>query len=306
MARRSRTPRCSACCGASDDHVTYFVEQFVGPDSELLLTAVAGEVQFLGLVQCLRSGITGSVAELGDIFLADAPNVGTPHVYRLNEDDLTLRHDPNGDGSVLNIVGLAEGEAPASGPNTWGMRSGPLVESTAGISSIYEVWSVESFFVHETGHNSWNQRVGLLDAMGAPVAFDRPIEFLYTHSTANDINGDSTYDGQSFVLSYNGAGNLHGLPFDGVDLDGDTQADRWYPRFSIGDDTRMGPTGTEYAIRAIEVEQTLNEDVGGSPSLDVPTADGLTLPDGSEYVAPNIGAQPEVTDPPAVVNGVVQ
>ena len=216
-----------------DDHITYFVEQFVGPDSELLLNAVAGEVQLLGLVQCLRSGITGSEAEMGNIFLTDAPNVGTPHVYRFNEDDLTLRHDPNGDGSVLNIVGLAEGQAPTSGPNTWGMRSGPLVESTAGIGSIYEVWSVDSFFVYETGHNTWNRRVGLLDAMGAPVAFDSPIEFLYTHSTENDINSDPTYDGQSFVLSYNGAGNLHGLPFDGVDLDGDSQPDRWYPRFSL-------------------------------------------------------------------------
>lgn len=108
------------------------------------------------------------------------------------------------------------------------------------------------------------------------------------------------------MLSYNEAGNLHGMPFDAVDLDGDMQPDRWYPRFSIKDDTRVGPSGTAYAIRAIEVEQTLNEDPGGSPLLDVATADGLALPDGSEYVVPNIGEQPVVTDPPAVVNGMVQ
>ncbi|MEZ6014163.1 MAG: hypothetical protein R3F49_03545 [Planctomycetota bacterium] len=289
-----------------DDVITFFAERFVGPEHDLLANAVSEEVQLLGFMQCLRSGITGSEADTGQIYLSNAPDVNTPHVYRFNSTDLTLRHDPNGDGSVLNVVGLAEGETPTSGPNTWGMRSGPLVESTAGLNSIYEIWNVSTFYVYETGHNPWNQRVGLFDALGDPVVFDRPIEFLYTHSTANDMNDDSTYDGQSFFLSYNGSGNLHGVPFDPFDLDGDMDPDRWYPRFSIADGTLMGPNGDEYAIRAIEVEQTLNEDVGGAPLLDVTTADGLALPDGSGYETPDVGTRPEVTAAPAVINGEVQ
>lgn len=289
-----------------DDDITYFEEEFIDPGDDLLASAVGGQVTLYGLLQCLRSGITASEAEMGDVFLTDAPNVGSPHVYRLGEADLTLRHDPNGDGSVLNVVGLGEGEQPMSGPYTWGMRSGPLVESLTGLNSVFDIWMVDTFYVYETGHNPWNRRTGLLDDENEPVEFDRPIEFLYTHSTANDMNGDSTYDGQSFFLSYNGPGNLHGIPFDPVDLDGDTNPDRWYPRFSIADGTLMGPTGGEFALRAVEVEQTLNQDVGGAPLLDVTTADGLALPDGTNYLTPDIGSRPEVTDLPRVVNGIVQ
>jgi hypothetical protein len=286
--------------------VTFFAERFVGPEHELLAQASNGQVQLLGLIQCLRSGITGAEAEQGDVFLMDAQSVGAPHVYRFGEDDLTLRYDPNGDGSVLQVVGLGQGEVPMQGPYTWGMRSGPMVTSLAGLSNVYDIWGVETFYVYETGHNPWNQRVGLLDAMGDPVVFDRPLEFLYTHTTASDMNGDSTYDGQSFFLSYNGPGNLYGFPYDPVDLDGDTEPDRWYPRFSVADGTLMGPNGDEYAIRAVEVEQTLNEDPSAVTTLDVNTANGLALPDGSSFVVPEIGAQPEVTGPPAVINGVVQ
>ena len=288
------------------DAITFFEEEFIDPADEVLSLAVGGEVALYGYVNCLRSGILGSEAEQGDIYLPFAAGVSTPHVFRFNAEDLTLRHDPNGDGSVLNIVGLADGESPTFGPNTWGMRSGPMVTSTAGLVNTSDIWSVDTFYVYETGHNPWNQRVGLLDSLGQAVEFDRPLEFLYTHATANDMNGDSTYDGQVYFLSYNGPGNLHGVPFEGVDLNGDSNPDRWYPLFSIKDGTLLGPTGTEYVIRAVEVEQTLNEDVGGAPSLDLSLADGLTLPDGSGYVTPNIGARPTVNDPPAVIDGVVQ
>lgn len=286
--------------------ITFFAERFVGPEHDLLTSPVGGNVQLLGYMQCLRSGILASEAETGDVYLMNSNDVNTPHSYRFNAADLTLRHDPVGDGSVLNEVGLATGEVPMSGPNTWGMRSGPLVESTTGLTNVWDIWGVATFYVYETGHNPWNQRMGLLDMQGAPVVFDRPIEFLYTHTTDNDMNGDATYDGQRYLLSYQGPGNLHGLPYDPVDLDGDLEPDRWYPRFSIKDGTLMGPTGAEYAIRAMEVEQTLNEDPGGAPLLDVATADGLALPDGSSYVVPDIGTQPTVTGPPAVINGVVQ
>ena len=290
--------------GASD--ITYFAETFVNSASDLVTGASGGSAQLFGLVECLKAGITASEAETGDVYLPDASSTSTPYSYRFSTSDLTLRYDPAGDGSSLSVVGLAEGEVPTGGPNHWGMRSGPLVPDTSGLTNIYDIWNESLFYVYETGHNDWNRHVEILDSMNNVVSFDKPIEFLYTHSVANDMNDDATYANQQFLFSYQGPGNLHGIQYDPVDLDGDSEEDRWYPRFSLKDGVLMGPTGTEYVVRAIEVEQTLNEDPSGSAALDLSAADLLVLPSESDYVAPNIGDQPDVDGAPAVIDGEVQ
>lgn len=288
-----------------DSEVTYFGETFIN-SGDPFVTGGGAAVQLFGYVDCLKAGISASEAETGDVFLGEAADAASPHVYVYSTADLTLRHDPVGDGSTLNVVGLSPGEVPTAGPFSWGMRSGPLVTDTSMLVNVWDIWNVDLFYVYETGANDWNRHVEILDGMGAPVAFDRPVEFLYTHATASDMNGDAAYDGQKYLLSYQGPGNLHGIPFDPVDLNNDMNPDRWYPRFSLKDGTLVGPSGTEYLVRAIDVEQTLDEDPGGAPALDLATADGLDLPSAADYVAPNIGDQPEVNGPPRVVDGVVQ
>ncbi len=289
---------------AGESLVTYFGEKFIN-SGDPFVTGGGAAVELFGYVDCLKAEITASEAETGDVFHQPAVDTASPYVYRYDTSDLTLRYDPLGDGSLLSVVGLADGEMPMSGPFDWGMRSGPLVTDTAGLTDVWDIWNVDLFYVYETGPNDWNRHVELLDAMGAPVSFDRPIEFLYTHNTGDDMNGDATYDGQKFLLSYQGPGNLHGIPYDPVDLNDDTFPDRWYPRFSLADGTLLGPNGDEYLLRAVEVEQTMNEDPGGAPTLDLGAADALDLPSASDYVAPSIGNQPAVSGPPRVVDGVV-
>jgi hypothetical protein len=289
-----------------DTFLTYFAQEFVNGSSPLFASAVGGQVELYGYLQCLRSGLSAAEVEMGDVYLPDAPNVASPYVFQFDGTDLTLYHDVAGDGSNLTQVGLAPGELPQSGPYLWGMRSGPLVTDTGSLANPWDVWNQDVFYQYETGHNSWNQYVTAIDGNGDYAVFDPPLQFSYTHSTANDANGDATYDGQTFQLQYGGPGDLHGIPHTGVDFDGDGQPERWFPQFSLADGTLVDAGGAQYVVRAIESELTLLQLVGGCAGLDVGNAAGLALPDASGSTPPDIGAQPVVDAPPAVIEGVKQ
>jgi hypothetical protein len=282
--------------------VTYYQQTFVTGSDDAF---VGGELALYGLVQCLRPGITAAEAELGDVFLSDAPDVATPHLLSFQQSDLTLYLDTTAFGGGLDAVGLAPGEVPASGPFTWGMRSGPMVTSTAGLANVWDVWNQAEFYVWETGANDWNQFTGVIDVGGEFVSFDAPLSFNYTQAVGDDRNGDDARAGQTYFLSYGGPGQLWGLPYDGVDFNGDDQPDRWYPLVNLADGVLLGPTGTEFVVKAIEIEQRLAADPGYAGALDLVTAGTLVLPTSSIFVTPDIGAQPVVTEAPRVVNGVV-
>ncbi len=285
--------------------VTYYSQEFVNGSSPLFDGVLDDFVTLYGYIQCLDSEITGAEANAGDVYLPESFEVGAPYSFRFDREDLTLYWDVNGHGVTLEQVGLAEGEKPTHGPNIWGMSSGPLVLDTSGLSGVWDLWGQEEFFTYETGHNTWNGYAAVVDAFGDYVVFDAPLQFLYTHSQANDLNDDATYDGQKYFLNYGGPGDLWGIPSEGTDFDDDGQEDRWYPLFSIRGGTLAGPTGTEYLVRPMEIEQSLLEDPAGSAGLDLSGAAALVLPDASLYTAPGIGEMPVVEGPPVVVNGVV-
>ncbi len=287
-----------------DTAITFYERKVVNASDPLFTNST--RVALYGYFDCLKAQMDAATVEAGNVYLAASSNVSTPYVYRFDASDLTLYYDSVGDDSNPLAVGLATGEVPTSGSYTWGMNSGPLVTDTAGLTDTWDLWGQDEFYTYETGHNDWNQYAAVIDSNGDMVDFDAPLQFLYTHAQAGDLNNDATYDGQSFFLEYSGAGSLHGIPYEGLDIDGDSNPDRWYPQFSIQDGTLMGPTGTEYVIRAIEMEQSLQADPGAAASLDIADADGLVLPDGSRYVMPTNGSLPVITDPPAVIDGVVQ
>ncbi|MFQ5901559.1 MAG: hypothetical protein ACE5IH_08395, partial [Thermodesulfobacteriota bacterium] len=199
----------------------------------------------------------------------------------------------------------------SSGNYQWGVMSGPLFTQN-DLSSLacdfnsnntcgWQAWSdLDVFYTWETGHNEWNQYAGLKDNSDQFVSFEPPLHITYTHSTANDANSDSTYNGRIYQLEYSGFGELHGIPF--VDSDGD---DRWYPEFNIKDGTTMG-NSNEYTVKAIEKEsfmQSIGDANCSGANLD--TTAGLSAPS-NDYVDPAIGTQPTVTDPPAVIKGELQ
>jgi len=287
-------------------YITFYAEEFINPSSTVFTGLPSDRLELFGYIDCLKANMTATDAENGDVYLANSDVVATPHVYRFDKSDMTLYYDAEGDDSNPQTVGLSAGQVPTMGPNMWGMNSGPLVTDTAGIVNTWDVWDLDEFYTYETGHNEWNQYGGVLDVNGDPVVFDPPLQIVYTHATANDRNGDATYDGETYYLDYNGPGDLFGIPSEGVDLNNDSVFDRWYPVFSLADGTLMGPTGTEYVVRAIEMEQSLAEAPGAAPGLDISAADSLVLPTLADYTAPANGAEPVVTDAPAVIDGEVQ
>lgn len=286
-----------------DSFITYFEQTLVNAADELF-DGTNGTVSLFGYFQCLDFELSGTDVDNGDIYLVDETDVNTPHEYSFSASDLTLMFDNPGD--QLRQAGLATGQAPTTGQNMWGMNSGPLVTNTNALTDVWDIWNEDVFYTYETGHNSWNQYTTVLNSQSQAVEFDAPIQFLYTHVEANDRNEDNSFDNQLFFLEYGGPGNLHGIPHEGTDIDGDSEPDRWYPKFSIADGVVMGPNGNEYIIRASDMEQTLTPDPGGGATLNIATAQALTLPDGSNYQVPDIGAKPTVNGPPAVIDGVVQ
>ncbi len=289
--------------------LTYWKEEFVHGDSEDLFPSSVTEATLYGMIECLRADITEAEAENGDVWLSEG-SISSPHIYEFHQADLALYLDATGNGTPLTRVGLVDGAEPQTGPYTWGMRSGPLLpahpNTYGSLSNPWDAWNTDVFYVYETGPNDWNKTTSLLDSLSNPVTFDPPLVFSYTHATANDANDDTTYDGKLVQLEYNGHGDLWGIPHDPIDVNGDGEPDHWTPRFSLKDGTAMGPTGTEYVIRAIDTELHLAEDSGGSTTLNLTGAGLLELPDGSDFVNPATIAKPTVTDPPAVVAGVVQ
>jgi hypothetical protein len=282
-----------------DETLTYFQQEFVTGSDEVFGEGDA--LMLYGYVECLGAGITGEDATNGDVFLDKATEVELPHVYAFDRTDLTLYLV---DGETLAQVGLADGEEPSGGPFSWGMRSGPMVLSTEGLQNPYEVWNQPVFYTYETGHNTWNKYQSLVDVQGAHVAFDPPLQFTYEHAAENDRNGEDFWGGKKFLLNYNGPGDLHGIPHQGLDLDDDGHPDRFYPVFSMADGVLCGPTGTEYVLKALDVELTLGDAPGQCQQTIGPVA-GLPLPDETWYSPPDIGPKPFVDDAPAVITGEV-
>lgn len=281
------------------ESITYFAESVVTPEDAIFSE---GDVTLYGYFECLDGAITSNEANSGDVFQTNSTSVSEPHAYRFDAATMTLRLLV--DDEVGAPAGLAEGAEVMHGPFTWGMRSGPLVLSTFGFASTFDIWNADVFYTYETGHNSWNKYTTLLDEDLVAVEFEAPLTFSYTHSTQNDANGDSTFEGRTYLLTYEGLGNLHGIPSIQVDLDGNGQPDRFLPTFSLAAGTIVGDEG-QYVVKPMESEYTLQDATGQCGALNIDTVGDLPLPDASAWTMPDIGPKPEVLAAPRVIQGVV-
>lgn len=303
LVLRMSSPRyggnCVARFGAND--LAWFTERVVSGDEALFGGATS--VAFHALLDGLRPQLTGAEVDVGDVHLPPAPSTTQPWTYRFDRADRTLKYiDPN-----LNVspVTLAPLEFVSSGPYLAGMRSGPLVLDATTLPKVDAIWDEPLFWVWETGQNPWNQWVGLIDAAGNAVPIDSPLQFDYTHATANDANGDPTFDGQQFLLEYRGDGQLVGIPWAPIDTDQDGVVDHDAPLFSLADGVVVGPKGAGYVVKTMERELLLLPVVPVPPGLDPAQADVLLLPDGSNYRTPAIGPVPPLDESPAVVGGEI-
>ncbi len=123
----------------------------------------------------------------------------------------------------------------SNSPWSWGVRSGPMVTST--VSNAYDIYDptiVTEYYVWETGLSSWNQLTAVKDGNGDILSFDKPLQFTYTHTNANDRTGSAgTFAGQTYLVNYGGNGDFWGLPYVQT-------GNRYAPEFSIADGVVMG------------------------------------------------------------------
>lgn len=301
LALRLRSPRWGgnvvARFGAND--LAYFTERVASGDEALFGGATS--VAFHALMDGLRPQLTGAEVDAGDVFFVTVPPT-QPWTYRFDRADRTLEYvDPN---QNVAAVTLAPSEFASSGVFLAGMRSGPLVLDATTLPKPEAIWDLPQFWIWETGQNPWNQWIGLIDAAGVALPIDPPLQFPYTHSVANDANGDATFDGQQFLLEYRGDGQLVGIPWAPIDTDQDGVADHDAPLFNIADGVSVGPGGKGYVVKTMERELLLAP-VPVPPNLDPTQADALLLPDGSNYRTPAIGPVPPLDEAPAVVGGEI-
>ena len=217
---------------------------------------------------------------------------------------LTLVRQSNGE-PIRYANGLtAEGLSQSKSPYSWGIRSGSLI--TADVLDtlntpwdIYNPEKVSVFYEWETGLNSFNQMVSVKDSNGAIQTFDKPIQFTYTHTDANDRSGDAgVYENKLTLLNYGGNGQLGGIPST-QDNDG-----RYVAGFTIADGTIVGPEN-EYIIKAQEIEGTMKPTPNECGNLKL-TAPPALVPTKTTSNASDIGDMPVVTSAPKVIAGVIQ
>jgi hypothetical protein len=215
----------------------------------------------------------------------------------------------------------------------WGARSGVLFDNStfdndtsarqADFASLTCSWDttkicpwqarggLSTFYVWETGHQSWNQLAVLVGSDGSSVEFDPPMIVKYIHSGSKSNSGKS-YDGSAFYLEYGGLGDLHGIPSFCVNrktgIKGNCDEDsRWVNEFVIpaaSDAIQAKDGSTEYVIKPLEIEQTMKTGSSSATCTDAGLSLGtVSLPDSSGWTDPDLGDKPTVTGPPSVVDG---
>ncbi|MEJ2040357.1 MAG: hypothetical protein P8X55_15730, partial [Desulfosarcinaceae bacterium] len=126
-----------------------------------------------------------------------------------------------------------------------GYNLSPLTTEMYTAQTQWQAFDAEIYYTWSTGPEEWTQFVSVIDSNGDFVSFDPPVSFSYTHSTANDVNGDSTQNGKKFRIEYDGFSV-------NIPVDFDETTEEWEPQINIKDGTLMGPNGNDYVIKGIE------------------------------------------------------
>jgi hypothetical protein len=137
------------------------------------------------------------------------------------------------------------------------------------------------------------------------LEFEAPLLLSYAH-TWPDLSTSM------FYLEDSGFGNLNGIP--GKCVEPNTGLDmpcgpdsRWVPEFNIAEGSRVDDavSGTPYFVKPLEMEQRMKP-AGTMDDCANLLLNTYPLPNLSDFVDPNIGTEPVVDGPPAVIGGVVQ
>ncbi len=281
--------------------LTFYKETFMnGSEDEF----TSGTLNLVCADRCVKAGLTANDLNSFDGGFEATANDFDTYSYSISNTGSNAMTLTSGSTPVSFPDGVSE-----QSPNGWGIQSGPMVTQAVAdtLSDPYQVYDsslVSTFYVWETGPNDWNKSTMLKDSLNNVVSFDKPIEFTYTHSEANHRDGSATsfaeVGTQTFMLHYNGPGNLHGIPHKQV---GNEQQGRWYPLFNLNDGSLIGPNN-EYVVKALDIERKMNQDTDGCGAL-VVNEPAAPVPSSVTVYLDELGDVPEVDAAPVFVGGEV-
>ena len=240
------------------------------------------------------------------------------------------------DYSFTNGI-LMDGANPAvlteeSSEQRFGFSSGPLFDLTpnagklacpwdAGSVCGWLAWSaLDEFYTWETGPNSWNKFASLEDGDGDIVVFDPPKQVDYEYPSTgtggtNPTSVDQRFAGNNFSLEYAGFGSLLGIP--GKCFNPENPADndpdcgksgrRWVPAFTIPAGSIASDAANQYLIKPLEVERRMSKaTISQCCAVQLENLSSSWPNLNSDWVDPDLGTEPVLTDPPKVIAGVIQ
>jgi hypothetical protein len=272
--------------------ITARLETLVDPTDSAF---VSGKIDLKCLNRCPLSGITQpNLSTWNGPFETDPVTVGGAFDYVFSQSDMTLRK-----GTSTSDPAVALNGGVSFTDNTsqfqWGLESGAMVEPADLPGSLWDIYDTEGnvYYQYRFGPNNYDKLIMAMEG-STPLTFDQPLTFDYTHSTANDRNGDATYDGKKFLLRYQGEGHIDGFPWDQVDRDGDGDPDMWFPQVSLKDNVQLTDGVTNYRVKALYGDLTLEPAPSCTglslalPSASLPTAVAGT-PSNSSTAKPSHG-----------------
>ena len=127
-----------------------------------------------------------------------------------------------------------------------GTTISPLTTVSIPEQDMWTAYDQNVYYSWTTGSDDWQQFTTIIDANQNFVTFDPPMHFAYTHTTANDLNGDATYSAQKFSLEYDGF-ELR------VPWNFDPEEGEWQPLINLRDGTNLSHEGTEYVVKGTEI-----------------------------------------------------
>ncbi len=297
---------------AASRQVTYFVREDVMPGDATLFPSTT-TATLTCYDRCIKGGLTQADVDAmtsdQDLFYATmdfTTGAVTPHTYTLTSANGVLSlSDGNGDVSLdgLDISGLG------FGPDG-GMETGDMVVDASSVTDPWMIYTLPETYRWSTGSSDWDHLVTVVDASGAPVAFDQPIHLNYTLEAADEANGDpNNHAGTAYLLDYAGPNDFGGFPW--IE---DPNTHRWYSEVTLNSGVLLTDVdGNQYVVKELEGEQAMKPDTtGGCASLNVDSlfsgTGSLTLPTKADIgtVSFTWADRPVVTDVPAVIEGVVQ
>lgn len=251
--------------------VTARIEELVNPTDAAF---VGGKIDLKCLNRCPKAPISQSdLTTWSGPYETNPANVGAAIDYVFGQTDMALfQGDLVSDPQVeLDTSVTFDG---SGSMHTYGIETGAMVEDADLPGSLFGIYDTEgnTYYQYRMGPNGWDKLV-IAKLGSTPITFDDPIVIPYTHLTANDRNGDATYNGKKFLLRYQGEGHIDGFPWDQVDRDGDGSPDMWFPQVSLKDNVQLiDVNATNYRIKALYGDLTL-EPAGSCAglSLQLPT-----------------------------------